>query len=150
MTNVDDRSAQPAAVAHHAPNRVEVAWHGGHRFTAGAPGGPTQEIDGDGAAAPGPVNTLLASLAACASVDVVDILAKRRTPIASLHVEVVGTRVETTPRRLRHVALRFRLTGDGIDQANAERAVALSIEKYCSVRSSLDPDIEVEWEVVVG
>ncbi len=150
MKTVGDPSAQPAAAAKHAPNRIEVNWRGGHRFTAGRPGGPTLQVDGDGVVAPGPVDTMLASLATCAAVDVVDILAKRRTPVASMHVEVVGTRVETTPRRLQHVLLRFRLTGDGIDPANAERAVALSVEKYCSVRSSLDRDINVEWEVEVG
>ena len=59
----------------------------------------------------------------------------------------MGTRVETIPRRLSHVLLRFHVTAPGLDRANAERAVQLAVEKYCSVRSSLDRDIPVEWEV---
>lgn len=139
--------AAPAAVVKHKPNRVELVWHAEHRFTAGRPGGPTLPIDGDGITAPGPVDTMLSSLAGCASVDVIDILAKRRTPIQALRVEVVGRRVETIPRRLSHVLLRFHITAQGLDRENAERAVQLSVEKYCSVRSSLDRDIPVEWEV---
>lgn len=150
MSTVGDRPVQPTPAQTHAPNRIEMDWRGGHWFTAGRPGGPTLEIDGDGVETPGPVDTMLASIAACASVDVVDILAKRRTPVSAFHVEVVGTRVETLPRRLQHVLLRFHITGAGIDQGNAERAVALSVEKYCSARASLDRDIGVDWEVVVG
>ena len=57
-----------------------------------------------------------------------------------MHIEVVGTRFDTIPRPLQPDLLRFRIGGQGIDRAHAERAIALSIEKYCSVRSSLDPD----------
>lgn len=129
------------------PNRVEVEWRGEHRFDAGRPGKPAIRIDGDGATGPGPVDAFLCALACCASVDVVDILAKRRTPVQAMHIEVVGTRVDTIPRHLKHVLLRFRIGGQGMDRANAERAIALSIEKYCSVRSSLDPAIIVDWEL---
>jgi len=91
------------------------------------------------------VDGLLASLAACAGIDVAEILAKRRTPATSLRVEVVGERVTTTPKRLKHVTLNFHIAGDGIDRANAERAIDLAVNKYCSVRDSLRPDVPVEW-----
>jgi putative redox protein len=107
-------------------------------------------IDGDAVSAPSPVDTLLGALATCASVDVVDILAKRRTPVATLEVEVEGTRADGTPRRLTHVLLAFRITGDGIEREHAERAIELSITKYCSVRDSLDPDLPIEWTLTLG
>jgi putative redox protein len=93
------------------------------------------------------VDALLSALGACVSTDVVDILRKQRTPPESHVVEVVGTRVDTTPRRLEHVLLRFRIRGAGIERAKAERAVELAVTKYCSVRDSLDRGIPVEWEV---
>ncbi len=129
------------------PNRVSVAWRGAHRFEAGRPGGPTIAIDADNTTAPGPVDTLLAALASCTAVDVVDILAKRRTPVTSLDIEVVGRRVESIPRRLDHVTLRYRIAGAGIEREHAERAVELAVTKYCSVRDSLDPAIPIEWSV---
>ena len=96
-------------------------------------------IDSHGKSASGPVETLLSALATCAATDVVEILAKRRTPAATLEVESFGTRVETTPRRLTHVLMKFTITGAGIERVHAERAIDLAVNKYCSVGASLDP-----------
>ena len=143
-------TATAAPTPRREPNRVQVKWQGGRRFDTGRPGGPVARIDADGVTGQGPVDALLSALATCVSVDVVDILAKRRTPVATLDVEVVGTRVESIPRRLQHVLLRFRITGAGIERGHAERAIDLSLTKYCSVRDSLDPKIPIEWELELG
>ena len=140
-------SARPAP---RPPNRVHVAWAGGQRFDAGRPGGPTARIDGTGATGQSPVDALLASLAACTGIDVVEILAKRRTPVERVEVSVTGTRVTTTPRRLEHVLLEFDVGGAGIERVHAERAVELAITKYCSVRDSLAPDVEIEWTMALN
>jgi putative redox protein len=80
---------------------------------------------------------------------VVEILAKRRTPVETLEIETVGKRVETTPRRLEHVVLKFKIAGKGIERVHAERAIELAVNKYCSVGASLDPGIKVEWELAL-
>jgi putative redox protein len=129
------------------PNRIRVAWRGGEEFDAGRPTGPPIHIDASGKTGPGPVDVLLAALATCVSIDVVEIMAKRRTPLALLEIEVVGRRVETIPRRLEHVTLRFRAGGDGIEREQMARAIDLSLTKYCSVRDSLDPALPIEWEL---
>jgi putative redox protein len=132
------------------PNRVRATWAGEHRFDAGRPDGPTVRIDASGQTGPGPVDALLIACATCTAVDVVDILAKRRTPVESLTVDVVGHRFDGVPRRLVHVQLEYTITGAGIDRANAERAIELAVDKYCSVRDSLDPKIPVEWGLVLN
>lgn len=129
------------------PNVVRVEWVGDRRFDAGRPGGPVARLDGDAEAGQSPVDALLSALGACVSVDVVDILKKQRTPPSAYLVEVIGTRVENIPRRLKHVLLRVRVTGEGIERERVERAIELAITKYCSVRDSLDPAVPVEWEV---
>jgi len=131
------------------PQRVNVKWVGEHKFDAGRPGKPTARFDGDGLTGPSPVDGLLASLATCTSVDVVDILAKRRTPIESLEIEVIAKRVDTVPRHLKHVMLNFRIGGAGIELVHAQRAVELAVTKYCSVRDSLRRDVPVEWTIAV-
>ena len=143
-----DQTSPPPAKP---PNRVNVTWAGEHRFDATRPaGGPTARIDSKGATGLGPVDSLLGAFGACAATDVVDILAKRRTPVERLEVNVTGTRVTTVPRRLEHMLLEFDIAGAGIERGHAERAVELALTKYCSVRDSLAPDIEIEWTVALN
>ena len=142
----DGNSAPPAATnTTQAPATVTVTWDGEQRFDAGRPGRETIRLDGKGTTGPSPVDGLLGSIAACAGIDVAEILAKRRTPASSMRIEGVGARVTTTPTRLKHVTLHFQIAGAGIDRENAERAIELSVNKYCSVRDSLRPDVPVEW-----
>ena len=136
-----------AAATTREPNRVRVTWAGDQEFDAGRPGGPTARLDGRGRSGQSPVDAVLSGLAACASVDVVEILAKRRTPVRALVVDVAGTRFEGTPRRLVHIHLALTITGAGIDRAQAERAVELAVTKYCSVQGSLDKSIPIEWSI---
>lgn len=147
MTPQGDGNSAPPAAANttQQPSTVTVTWDGDQRFDAGRPERATIRLDGTGATGPSPVDGLLGAIAACAGIDVAEILAKRRTPASSMKIEVVGERVTTIPKRLKHVMLHFQIEGAGIDRANAERAIDLSINKYCSVRSSLRPDVPVEW-----
>ncbi|MDQ6718169.1 MAG: OsmC family protein [Gemmatimonadota bacterium] len=127
------------------PARVAVKWAGGHAFETGRPDGPMVRFDGGGESGQSPADALLSALASCSSIDVVDILAKRRTPVESLEVNVIGERVDTIPRRFKHITLQFRIGGTGIERDQAERAIMLAVTKYCTVRDSLRPDIVVDW-----
>ncbi len=129
------------------PSRIHVEWVGGHRFDAGRPGGPATRLDGEGETGQSPPEALLSALATCVSYDVIDILAKQRTPIESLEIDVIGERVDTVPRRYKHITLNFRIGGKGIEKDQALIAIELSATRYCSVRDSLRPDITVEWTV---
>lgn len=129
------------------PSRIAVGWKGDRRFEATREGRPPILLDGDSVAGPSPTDALLASLAVCVSIDVVDILAKRRTPVETYDVEVVGERVDTIPRRFTRITLNITIVGAGIERLQAERAVELAVTKYCSVRNSLAADITVDWNI---
>ncbi|HVS76189.1 MAG TPA: OsmC family protein [Steroidobacteraceae bacterium] len=140
-------SDPPAATITHAP--IDVEWVGGLSFDAGRPEGPKVRIDGDARAAPGPFDMLLAAIATCASVDVVTILEKQRTPVRALKVRVEAHRLDATPRRLVSATLHFRIAAPGTTAEKATRAVELSVTKYCSVRSSLIAEASVSWTVTL-
>jgi len=127
--------------------QIEVHWVGATEFEAHRAGGARIRIDGDSKSAPSPFDTLLAAIATCSATDVVSILAKQRTPVEALGVSVEAQRVDATPRRLATVILHFSITASGTTRAKAERAVELSVTKYCSVRSSLLAEIPVTWTV---
>lgn len=130
------------------PSKVSVNWVGEHRFDGKRQSGsPAIRMDASGQTGPSPVDTLLCALAGCTGVDVVDILAKRRTPVESLSIEVEGERFGGTPGRLTSIHIIYYITGAGIEKDHAERAIDLAVTKYCSVRDSLNPVIPVKWEL---
>jgi putative redox protein len=135
----------PGAETPKPPSRIRVKWAGERLFDTGRENGPTARFDGNGKTAQTPPDALLSALASCVSVDILDILAKRRTPVESLQVDVVGERVDTTPRHFHHITLNFTIAGKGIERDQAERAIELAVTKYCSVRDSLRNDIRVDW-----
>jgi putative redox protein len=128
---------------------TRAVWRGERRFDTG-PAGRTVIVDGDSQTAPGPVESLVGALATCASIDIVDILAKRRTPVESFAVEATAERRAEPPRRLQRVWLEFFIDGAGIEMAQADRAVHLSFEKYCSVAASLAPDIALSARITLN
>ena len=78
--------------------KVTLAWQQGLSFHGGEPNGPAVLIDGDNAAGPGPMVTLLLAAASCTGSDVVVILRKMQVPFGALSIEVSGIRREAEPR----------------------------------------------------
>ena len=120
------------------------------RFRGGEVGGPETLVDADGVDAPGPFIGLMLAAGACAGSDVVSILEKMRVTLSEARIELVATRRDEHPRRLTTLELIFHLRGDGLTAANAERAVDLSVTKYCSVLASLAPDTIVKHAIRLG
>ena len=130
--------------------RVTLTWQRKLVFQGGEAGGPVTTIDGDNAAAPGPMLTLLLAAAACTGSDVALILEKMRIRLRDFRIEASGVRREEEPRRYTAMHLEYHLQGDGLDEAKAQRAIELSITKYCSVVHSLAPDIRITHGVTLG
>lgn len=132
------------------PSKTVVTWAGDQQFDGGrASGGPTIHLDGRGAAGPSPVDALGIAIAGCTGVDVVDILAKRRTPVESLRMEVNAERANAVPARVVAVDITYHIKGAGIERVHAERAIELAVTKYCSVGSSIDPATPIRWALVL-
>lgn len=128
---------------------TSIRWRDGLVFAGGPAGRANAVMDGESKEAPSPVETLVLSAAACAATDVVLILQKMRVGLRGLAVDARAERRDAEPRRLTALNLTFRVTADAVDDAQARRAVALSLEKYCSVVASLAPDIAVTADVVL-
>src|SRR5262245_11571516 len=129
--------------------RSEVTWRGERAFDAG-PQSRTHRIDASAKEAPGPVETLLNAIVACAGVDVIDIIGKRKTPVERFTAKIAGERRPEFPRRLMRVDVELTIDGAGIEREHAERAIQLSFERYCSVAASLASDIVVETRLTLN
>lgn len=126
--------------------RVRLVWDGeGMAFRGGPVGGARTVVDGDGERAPGPMDTLLVSLAGCMAIDVRMILEKSRVPLEELEIEVSGRRATTDPRRYEAIELLYRVRGPTEEhEKKLQRAIDLSRDTYCSVLHSLRRDIDVD------
>lgn len=123
------------------PVTTELIWAKNLEFGATS-GTNALVVDGDSAAGLSPVQLLAVALAACMSIDVVDILKKGRHPLTAFRSRLTGSRSPNPPKRLLAVQMEFTVHGD-IPPAAVERAIALSRDKYCSVWHSLRQDIEL-------
>lgn len=125
---------------------VTLSWSEAMRFEARTGSGAVTSIDGEGKLSPSPMELLLESVGGCSGIDVVEILRKGRHEVEGVEVEVGGTRRSEAPRAYTDLRLLFRIRGE-VPRPAAERAVELSLEKYCSVFHTLREDLAVESEV---
>ncbi|MDX1908887.1 MAG: OsmC family protein [Bacteroidia bacterium] len=96
-----------------------------------------------------PMQMLLAAVAGCSVLDVVDILRKQREPLLDMQVRATGERKpDATPAPFVGIHLHFIVTG-AVDPDKVARAVALAVDKYCSVKESLDKSIPVTYSSAV-
>ncbi len=98
-----------------------------------------------------PMQSLLAALCGCSGVDIVRILRKQRQQMTSLEMQIDGTRGSGGDLALwEHIALQVRI-GGVVEPAKARRAVALSIDSYCSVAETLRrAGATITWRVEVN
>ena len=93
-----------------------------------------------------PSDMLMIALASCCAVDVVEILAKKRMPIASMEITIIGEQDADPPWTFRKIHLKCRLSGAGLTEKAVEQAVQLAEEKYCSVAATLRATVEITTE----
>ena len=97
-----------------------------------------------------PSELILSALAGCASVDVVNILQKKRTPLQTLEVNVTAEQDNDPPWTFRKIHMKFTAKGKGLTAKNLEQAIHLSEENYCSVAATLRgvAEITTSYEIL--
>lgn len=104
----------------------------------------------EGAKGVSPMESVLMAVAGCSGIDVVSILKKQRQEITNFSAEVEGERVQIDEAKpFKKIIVKFFLEGN-IDSNKAKKAAQLSFEKYCSVSKTLEPNVEVTYEVSVN
>jgi len=134
---------------------VNVKWAG--KLTFVGEGGNGDSLVMDAGAANGglgmghsPMDLLLLGAGGCASIDVVMILQKGRKELSECEVEVFGERADEMPKKYTKIHMHFKVKGKDLKDAVVERAVNLSMEKYCSASTTLAAGCELtyDWELV--
>jgi putative redox protein len=84
-----------------------------------------------------PSELLLVALGSCTAVDVVEILAKKRTTLTSLEIQITGEQDIDPPWTFRSFHIQYLLKGRGLTEKVVAQAIQLSDEKYCSVAATV-------------
>ena len=90
-----------------------------------------------------PMEMVLVGLAGCTALDVISILRKARQTVSDCRIEIEAERADTVPRVFSRIHLQFRVFGNNLKASVVERAIKLSLEKYCSVTMMLNKTAEI-------
>ena len=116
---------------------IEAIWQGkmkfdavvnGHHLTMDLP-----ESSGGEDAGPRPKPLMLAALAGCTGLDVVSLLKKMRQEFEYFNIIVKGDTEDEHPNAFVKMHIIYELRGKDLDLEKIEKAISLSMERYCGV-----------------
>ncbi len=134
--------------------KVNVEWEGKLKFSATDESGHTITMDapigaGGDNTAPTPMALILMSVAGCTGIDIVSILNKMKVEVDKFDITVEGERASEHPKVYTDVCLVYRFKGNNIPAEKVERAIKLSVDKYCSALHMVNKTakINVSYEI---
>jgi putative redox protein len=84
-----------------------------------------------------PMQLVLMALGGCTSMDMLSMLAKMREPVKGYKVTVDAERATEHPMVFTKIHIHYILEGN-LKKENVEKAINLSMDKYCSVTHMLN------------
>ena len=119
-------------------NHITTKWKGGMAFESNNPSGLNLTIDaspddgGDGAGFR-PKALMLSSLAGCSGLDVASLIKKMKLEVDDFHIETIANLTDGHPKYYDKVVMEYHFHGNNLNEGKLQRAVDLSVEKYCGV-----------------
>lgn len=139
-----------------SPKKMTVEWKGNYLLEGKNEKGLTVAFDapkshGGKETALSPMENVLASLASCSSIHVLDILRKKRQKVTDYKVEATAERREEPPRIFTKIHLKYIIKGQNITPEAVQSAIRLSEEKYCSVGGMLKNSVPItsSFEIIM-
>ncbi|MBW1696997.1 MAG: OsmC family protein [Deltaproteobacteria bacterium] len=128
---------------------AQLKWTGDLQFVGRTGKGPAVVMDNpEGGSGPSPMEMVLMGVAGCTAMDVVSIMKKKRADMTDFQVNIAGERAEEHPRRYTKIKIEYVFSGKALKPKDAQRAIELSVTKYCSATASLNADIEYHYRIV--
>ncbi|MFL5728035.1 MAG: OsmC family protein [Cytophagaceae bacterium] len=98
---------------------------------------------------PRPMEMLIMALGGCSGIDIIQILEKQKIKVEDFRITIDAEReANAIPSLFKTIQINFFFKGD-IDKGKAERAVALSLDKYCSVAKTLESTAKITSSVTI-
>jgi putative redox protein len=90
-----------------------------------------------------PKELILIGLGGCTASDVASILEKKRVPFTQFDVQLTAKEAEEHPKVFTEIHIEYVVYGKGIRKEDVERAIELSVTKYCSVSAMLKASVKL-------
>lgn len=130
-----------------------ITWDGARSFTGTTDDGFSVRIGNayEESEKPGPsaMELVLMGAGTCSAYDVVSILEKGRQSVTDVSVSLEADRADTPPKVFTRIHMHFTVTGHQVQPGRVERAIALSVEKYCSATAMLEKTATVTHSYTV-
>jgi putative redox protein len=131
--------------------RANVKWIGGKKFVGVDSTNHSVVLSApDDGIGMKPSELMLVALASCTSVDVVEILSKKKLDLRGLEVAVSAEQDKEPPWAFRKIHLNYLISGSGISTTDTEQAIQLSQDKYCSVAATLRGVAQITWDYTIS
>jgi putative redox protein len=133
---------------------AKVTWKGRMSFEGSAASGFTLPLDTDpsiGGDDNGfePLELIAIGLGGCTAMDVISILQKKRQEITGFEVNIAAERATDHPKEFTRMKVEYIVHGHQVDRAAVERAIELSVTKYCPAQAMLAKAVEIEHTYVI-
>ncbi len=132
-------------------HKITTQWKGGMTFESDNPSGKSvimdTDVEGQERNGLSPKAMMLSSLAGCSGLDVISILEKMKVEIQDFKMEVSGELTDEHPKYYHSVKVDYHFYGKDLNESKCEKAVNLSIEKYCGVMEMFRQFAQVETEI---
>jgi putative redox protein len=130
--------------------KATVTYTGGMQFVASADSGHAVVMDADadvGGNNTGsrPMELLLMGIGGCSGMDIISILKKKKQAVTGLEANVSGTMADDYPHKYTGITIEYVVRGKGISEEAVKRAVQLSMDKYCSVKATLEGSAKINF-----
>jgi putative redox protein len=129
---------------------ANITYTGGMQFVASADSGHAVVMDADADSGGNntgsrPMELLLMGLGGCSGMDIISILRKKKQQVTGLEAHVSGTMADEYPHKYTEVTIEYIVTGKALSEEAVKRAVQLSMDKYCSVKATLEGSARVTF-----
>ncbi len=130
--------------------QAKVKWVNGLQFVGETGTGHAVVMDGDkevGGNNTGmrPMELLLVGLGGCSGMDVASILQKKKQQVTGIDINVKGEKADSYPKKFTEIEIEFIVSGKDLSEEAVKRAVELSMEKYCSVKATLEGTAKISF-----
>lgn len=126
--------------------KTTTIWKGGRAYDSFQ---NNSKISLDSGTGFGPKALLLTGLAGCSGIDVVEILEKMRIPFANLEIDAEAEQTDDHPKVFKTIHLTYKIKAEESQREKIQKAIDLSLEKYCGVAAMLKKNSEIQYEIVI-